>query len=232
MANQGRRNLGDEYIQELVTWANQGSMEFGREIAQSACWATQIAWGSLSKQQQSRAVRLFSVLKSAFQTHGRIALLIEGFSEGLDIVAVALQGDILGNATTYMGNGFELLRQLVKEFLLRSKSEAVGLRASLMQKVFHASSASGAPVADTVRQIEIAVARYLRLVSTLVSDDTVGLGVSDSDQLTLLVRSLPETAKQYVLHHSTGESYSSYRSSALRWEHQQRLFVELQGSRI
>ena len=56
-----------------------------------------------------------------------------------------------------------------------------------MQKGFHASSTSGAPVADTVRQIEIAVARYLRLVSTLVSDDTVGLGVSDSDQLTLLV---------------------------------------------
>ena len=64
-----------------------------------------------------------------------------------------------------------------------------------------------------------------------MSDDTVGLGVSDSDQLTLLVRSLPETAKQYVLHHSTGESYSSYRSSALRWEHQQRLLVELQGSK-
>ena len=57
-----------------------------------------------------------------------------------------------------------------------------------------------------MRQIERAVAIYLRLVSTLVSDDTVGLGVSDSDQLTLLVRSLPETAKQYVLHHSTGES--------------------------
>ena len=135
------------------------------------------------------------MLKSAFQTHGRIALLIQGFSEGLDIVAVASQGDILGNATTYMGNGFELLRQLVKEFSLRSKSEAVGLRASLMQKTFHSSSASGAPVADTVRQIEIAVARYLRLVSTLVSDDTVGLGVSDSDQLTLLIRSLPEIVR-------------------------------------
>ena len=105
-----------------MTWANQGSMEFGREIAQSARWATQRAWGSLSKQQHSRAVRLFSVLKSAFQTHGRIALLIQGFSEGLGIVAVALHGDVLGNATTYMGNGFELLRQLVKEFSLRSKS--------------------------------------------------------------------------------------------------------------
>ena len=34
-----------------------------------------------------------------------------------------------------------------------------------------------------------------------------------------------------MLHHATGESYSSYHSSALRWEHQQRIFVELQGSK-
>ena len=144
--------------------------------------------------------------------------MIQGFSEGLDIVAVAQQGDIFGNATTYMGNGFELLRQLCKEFSLRSKSEALGLRASLMQKTFHANAAYGAPVADTVRQIEVAVARYLRLVS-------------DSDQLTLLIRSLPEAAKQYTLHHSSGETFSAYRASALRWEHQQRLFLELQGSK-
>ena len=37
--------------------------------------------------------------------------------------------------------------------------------------------------------------------------------------------------KQYTLHHSTGESFSSYRSSALRWEHQQRLYLELNGSK-
>ena len=82
-----------------------------------------------------------------------------------------------------------------------------------------------------MRQIEVAVARYLRLISTLVDCDVTGLGVSDSDQLTLLIRSLPEAAKQYTLHHSTGESFSSYRSTALRWEHQQRLFLELNGTK-
>ncbi len=141
-----------------------------------------------------------------------------------------MQGDFFGNSMTYMGNGYELLRQMVKEFSLRSRSEAVSLRASLMSKVFHANAAYGAPVADTVRQIEVAVARYLRLVSTLLVEDTSGLGVADSDQLTLLIRSLPEPAKSYVLHHSQGESYGAYRASA-QYEHQQRLFLELQGNK-
>ena len=177
----------NQYLQELVSWSNQGSVDFGKEIAQAARWQTQITWGSLTKGQQSRAVRLFSLLKAAFSGHGRISLLIQGFSEGLDIVAVAMQGDFFSNSMTYMGNGYELLRQLVKEFSLRSRSEAVSLRASLQSKVFHANAAYyGAPVADTVRQIEVAVARYLRLVSTLLVADTSGLGVADSDQLTLL----------------------------------------------
>ena len=221
----------NQYLQELVSWANQGSVEFGREIAQCARWTTQIAYNTLTKSQQSRAVRLFSLLKAAFNGHGRISLLIQGFSEGLDIVAVAMQGDFFGNSMSYMGNGYELLRQLVKEFSLRSRSEAVSLRASLMSKVFQANAAYGAPVADTIRQIEVAVARYLRLVSTLIDEDVNGLGVGDSDQLTLLIRSLAEPAKSYVLHHSQGESYGAYRRSALKYEHQQRLFLELQDNK-
>ena len=48
---------------------------------------------------------------------------------------------------------------------------------------------------------------------------------------TLLIRSLAEPAKSYVLHHSQGESYGAYRRSALKYEHQQRLFLELQGNK-
>ncbi|CAE7038113.1 unnamed protein product [Symbiodinium sp. CCMP2592] len=84
------------YIHELVAWANQASVEFGKEIAQAARWPTQIAWNTLSKSQQARGVRLFSVLKAAFADHGRITLMIQSFGEGLDIVAVAMQGDVFG----------------------------------------------------------------------------------------------------------------------------------------
>ena len=218
------------YIHELVAWANQASVEFGKEIAQVARWPTQIAWNTLSKSQQARGVRLFSVLKAALADHGRITLMIQSFGEGLDIVAVAMQEDVFGNSLSYMGNGFELLRQLAKEFSLRSRVEAMSLRAMLMARTFKAQD-SPAPVADTVRQIEVAVARFLRLLSTLDPRDAAGFALTDSDQLTLLMRSLPESAKAYTLHHSQGETYASYRSSALRWEHQQHLFLELQGTR-
>ena len=218
------------YIHELVVWANRASVEFGKEIAQAAKWPIQIAWDTLSRAQQARGVRLFSVLKAAFADHGRITLMIQSFGEGSDIVAVAMQGDVFGNCLSYMGNGFELLRQLAKEFSLRSRAEAMSLRAMLMARTFQAQTSS-APVADTVRQIEVAVARFVRLLSTLDQRDAVGLALTDSDQLTLLIRSLPESAKAYTLHHSQGETYASYRMSALRWEHQQRLFLELQGTK-
>ena len=34
-----------------------------------------------------------------------------------------------------------------------------------------------------------------------------------------------------MLHHSQGESYGAYRRSAFKYEHQQRLFLELQGNK-
>lgn len=61
-----------QYVQELVSWANEGSVEFGREIAQAARWPCQIDWGTLTRSQQVREVRLFSLLKAAFANHGNI----------------------------------------------------------------------------------------------------------------------------------------------------------------
>ena len=71
----------------------------------------------------------------------------------------------------------------------------------------------------------------MRLLSTLDQRDAGGLALTDSDHLTLLIKSLLETANAYTLHHSQGETYASYRASALRWEHQQRLFLKLQGTK-
>ena len=77
-------------------------------------------------------------------------------------VAVAVQGDVFGSSLPAWGTVFELMRQLAKEFSLRSRAEAMSLS---------------------------------------------------------------------TLHHSQGETFASYRVSALRWEHQQRLFLELQGTK-
>ena len=143
------------YREELLNWINQGSVDYGREVVQAGRWPIQISWTSLTRGQQTRGVRLFSRLKVAFAGHGRVSLMIQGFNGGLDIVAVAQQGEIFGNATTYMGNGFELLRQLRKEFARRSKSETLGLRTASMQKTCCAHAVYGAPVADTIGRLKV-----------------------------------------------------------------------------
>ena len=60
--------------------------------------------------------------------------------------------------------------------------------------------------------------------------DTTGLRLADSDLLVVLLKSLPETVKNYILHHSSADTYESYRNSAMRWEEQQRLFNDFDTS--
>ena len=73
-----------------------------------------------------------------------------------------------------------------------------------------------------IRQIELACAKYTRMISTLLGD-SAGLAIGDSDMLTMLVRSLPNDVRNYCLMHSSGKSYSSYRLAARRFEQQHRL---------
>ena len=76
-------------LQELSTWAAQGSVKFGREIEQSSWCLEPIRWLKLSGEQQNSAVRLCALLRAAFVDHGRISLMIEGYSEGLDVIPEA-----------------------------------------------------------------------------------------------------------------------------------------------
>ena len=209
------------FVQELVAWASQGSVQFGREIEQSTHWPSSIAWSSLSVDQQSRAVRLSAILKATFGSHGRIAVMIQSCQEGIDIVPGVTLGDPYSSSNLYLGNGFELLRQLSQEFSLRSRTEGLSLRVQLLNRVFRGQDSS-----DLIRQIELACAKYTRMISTLLGD-SAGLAIGDSDMLTMLVRSLPNDVRNYCLMHSSGESYSSYRLAARRFEQQHRLFKDL-----
>ena len=66
------------------------------------------------------------------------------------------------------------------------------------------------------------------MVGTLGAGMASGLQITDSDQLSLLVRSLPNDAvRSYALMHSSGESYQQYRISARRFENQHRLFKQI-----
>ena len=113
------------YLQELSSWAAQGPAKFAREIEQSSRWLEPIRWSKLSVEQQNRRVRLCALLGTAFIDHGRISLMIEGYQEGLD--AGSDPAEAFGNR-----NGFELLRQLSREFSLRNRAEGLSLKTQLM----------------------------------------------------------------------------------------------------
>ena len=213
------------YLQELSSWASQGSVKFGREIELSSRWIEPIIWSRLSSEQQNRAVRLQALLSAAFAEHGRITLMVQGFQEGLDI---SPEFDSRASEPYGNRNGFELLRQLTKEFSLRNRAEALSLKTQLLARVFVPDPSSGSSqVSDVIRQIDLACARFMRMVGTLGAGMASGLQITDSDQLSLLVRSLPNDARSYALMHSSGESYQQYRISARRFENQHRLFKDL-----
>ena len=54
----------------------------------------------------------------------------------------------------------------------------------------------------------------------------LGLQVAEADLVAVLLRSLPESVRTFCLHHTSGETYQSFRAAALRWEQQQRAFAE------
>lgn len=83
---------------------------------------------------------------------------------------------------------------------------------------------------NCTRQNDFSVARFMKLVST-VGGNMTGLKIDDSDMLSVLVRSLPTHVKDYVLLHAVGDTYSSYREAARKYEYQQGLFRDLQSKK-
>ena len=220
-----------DYIGQLIAWAAQASEIFANEIGQATRWSDPIQWDVLSKPQKSRSSRLFAILKAAYSNHPRTNMLISVFGEGMSLQSFGSSGMHAGEANA---NGYELVRQLTLEFSLRSRAEALTVRASLASKSFTLSSSETSPgsiVSDTIRRMDFECSRYSKLIATLPSHvDSTGLSLPEADMLLMLLKSLPISVRDYCLHHSSGENFASYRSAARRWEEQQRLFQDSQAT--
>ena len=216
------------YASDLTAWAMQASLEFGAEIEQACRWPSPLGWNGLNNAQRARSRRLMAILKSAFNAHPRTVTLINAYSEGVNL----LSSEVGMNPDLQSSNGFELIRELTMEYSLRTRSEALSFRTALAHKSFslHASETSPSTVVtDTIRKIDYENARYGKLLGTLASSiDATGLQVAEADLVAVLLRSLPESVRTFCLHHTSGETYQSFRAAALRWEQQQRAFAEFQ----
>ena len=98
-----------------------------------------------------------------------------------------------------------------------------------MSKTFKAQSGP-TQISDLVRQMDVGLSKYRKLIDTLPQHcDKTGLDLQQVDLTLMLLRSLPSDVKNYVVLHASGEGYTDYRSAALKFEQQQRLFQELGG---
>ena len=215
-----------EYLSMLTSWAAQASLEFAQEIEQSSRWNGVLHWDALSGPAKNRSTRLLAILRNAFVGHARTTMLINAFLEGVSLDAHTGALD-LRVARDQVSNGYELLRQMTVEYSLQSRSEALALRTALVNRTFSVKSSEGgnSQVADVIRRIDYEAARFSRLLGTLPpSVDATGLGMPEADLLLLLLKSLPDHVRSFVLHHASGESYMAYRRAARNYEERQRLF--------
>ena len=208
-----------EYVLQLRSWVALGSDVFALEIEQALRWPTELHTASLSKGAQVRSARLLAILQQVFASYPRADMLLRAYIEGVgaDGVYQIHRG----------ASGFEALRILGKEFSLRSRAEASFFRAEVLKKSFRGESNATA-VSDIVRKLDVELSRYRKLVETLpTSHSRDGLEIQSADLTLILLRSLPAGARDYVTLHASDESFPSLRAAALRYEGQQRLFMEL-----
>ena len=208
-----------EYVLQLRSWVALGSDVFALEIEQALRWPTELHTASLSKGAQVRSTRLLAILQQVFASYPRADMLLRAYIEG-----VGADGVYQIHRGT---SGFEALRILGKEFSLRSRAEASFFRAEVLKKSFRGESNATA-VSDIVRKLDVELSRYRKLVETLpTSHSRDGLEIQSADLTLILLRSLPAGARDYVMLHASDESFPSLRAAALRYEGQQRLFMEL-----
>ena len=197
------------HMDDLTAWAAQASLDFSVEISHASRWPREISWNSLNVSQQTRARRLLAIIRGAFKDHHRVSSLIGAFCEGVSLTGGSDTPGVLAQPA----NGYELVRQLTLEFSIRSRSEALSLRANLSARSFVLApqeTSTSSVVSDTIRKLDYEVAKFSKLLGTLPAHvDTTGLKMGESDLLLMLLRSLPEAVKQFCLHHSVGESYDA-----------------------
>ena len=91
-------------------------------------------YSSLTAGQQARSSRLFALLKVAFAHHDRSDALIRAYEAGC-----AVQNS---PQKPFGSCGYQLIRVLALEFSLRTRTEAICLRAELLRREFKVDSKS------------------------------------------------------------------------------------------
>ena len=211
-----------EYMNQFKSWIALASDTFAFEIESAIRHPEELHMGGLKPAQQVRSSRLLAMLQQIFTPYPRASMLLQAYVEGIGVDGIFVE---------HRGtSGFEALRLLGKEFSLRTRAEAAFFRAEVLKKTYKAEN-SATQISDVVRRMDVDLSRYRKLVGTLPLTATKdGLDVASADLTLILLRTLPGECRAYCMLHAKDETFQELRAAALRFESQQRLFLELGGA--
>ena len=202
----------ETFMENFTAWIGLVSAAFANEVRFAITSPSIIDATMLSEEQKARGVRLLNMLKPVFREVPKAKMILLAYNE-----------------SSHSGerNGFEALRLIAHEYLVRSRQEAMHFRNSLLGKTFKASS-----VTELIKQMEFEESRYLKLLNMLPSTiSKSGLDLQSTDLAMLFLRSLPITVCEYVTMHGSSDDYKDLKSAAaLKYETSQRLWTEISGN--
>ena len=130
------------WYESFVSWLALIHTSFPAEMKESIEAVATIGPTMLNADQKARSQRLLHLLKTCFQSNGRVTNL----TKHLELHEKEL-------------TGFELLRQIRLEFSLKTRSEALSLRAEVLKATFKNDN-----LMDLLRQIESKLLEFQQLL--------------------------------------------------------------------
>ena len=201
----------ESWVESFVAWIGLVSEPFATEIRYAVSAPAPIVQADLSSEQESRGSRLLSMLRQIFKDVPKAKIILLAYSEAIQ---------------PHSKNGFEALRLVAKEYMIRSRQEILHFRSSLLQQTVKSGS-----VMELVKHLEFEESRYQKLLNMLPPNmSQEGLGLQASDLSMLLLRSLPVQVREYVTMHASSDSYNDLKIAAQKHEAGQRLWAEIGGN--
>ena len=167
------------YCHDLASWVSFGSDEFGKEVLYAVRQDSEILTSSLTKAQNTRSIRLMSIIKAGFHGHSRAFLIIANYEERRFRLDTC---------------GYEALRLLAREFCVKTRTELLFFRENVTKGSFKGDS-----IPETVRLIQNKLFEYFRILEMVdKSVNAANLSINEADQCLVLLRSLPGQCRQMV----------------------------------
>ena len=199
----------EQWLDSFCNWLSLISEPFCTEVKFSATSPLPIDKKDLSTDQISRSSRLMAMLRQTFQMTPQAKIILLAYVEG--------PGD---------KNGYEALRRIVQEYMIKTRAELMHFRTSLLGRTFKAQT-----VTKVIKQLEFEESRYDKLARMLPSNVPASdLALLPSDLVMVLIKSLPVGVREYVVMHSPSHDYVQMKNAALLYEANQRTWTEIAGS--